>query len=321
MLKTAKEEKNGVGVIVGRFQTDELTQGHMDLIDSVIDRHKKTIIFIGLSSVQATKNNPLDYRARFNMINEKYPKLDVYYIKDHPSNKEWSKQLDDMIGNSIPPESKVTLYGSRDSFISSYEGRYKCEELIQREFVSATKIREDISYSVGNSSDFRKGAIWATQNQYDSCFPTVDVAIVKKNEFGIITDILFAGKRIDGGKKRFIGGFVQPQSNPDYSSGSYLEQQAKREVSEETHLEVSDFKYLGSFVIDDWRYRSEKNKIVTTLFMASYIYGKPEADDDIDHLEWVDVNNLDDVDVVEYHQFLLERVKGEVKQINQIAKV
>lgn len=34
-----------VGVIVGRFQVAELTVGHHDLIQSVIDRHEKYMYF------------------------------------------------------------------------------------------------------------------------------------------------------------------------------------------------------------------------------------------------------------------------------------
>ena len=47
-----------IGVVVGRFQVPYLHQGHLDLLETVQSRHKKVIIFLGMTSTLTTRNNP-----------------------------------------------------------------------------------------------------------------------------------------------------------------------------------------------------------------------------------------------------------------------
>jgi len=44
-----EEKYSDVGIIVGRFQVHKLTEAHFKLIDTVLKRHKKVIIFLGVS--------------------------------------------------------------------------------------------------------------------------------------------------------------------------------------------------------------------------------------------------------------------------------
>jgi len=61
-----------VGVIIGRFQVAELHDGHHMIISSVLERHKKVLIFLGSTpDVLVTKQNPLDFLTRQQMIQEK----------------------------------------------------------------------------------------------------------------------------------------------------------------------------------------------------------------------------------------------------------
>jgi bifunctional NMN adenylyltransferase/nudix hydrolase len=309
MLKTAQEDfkVEGVGVIVGRFQASELTDGHKELYDSVIARHQKTICVIGLSPVRATKNNPLDYESRRKMILESYPNITIVYLKDNPSDEAWSKNLDENISMQTPPGAKVTLYGSRDSFITYYRGRHQTKELVQKSFVSGTADRIRNSYDIVNTKEFRQGVIWATQNQYDSCMPTVDIAVVDRPNNQILL-----GRKPNSKEYRFVGGFVDPSM--EGSKNQYLERNAKRELNEETHLETGKLEYVGSFQVNDWRYRSEVNKIVTTLFKTDYVFGKPTPDDDIAELKWFSLTKKENIfsKLVEEHKPLMnEFLKSE----------
>ena len=58
------------------------------------------------------------------------------------------------------------------------------------------------------------------------------------------------------------------------------------------NIEVSPMEYETSKRIDDWRYRSEKDKITTTLFSCDYVFGSPTPQDDIEALEWFDTEEL-----------------------------
>ena len=118
-----------VGVLVGRFQVDELHDGHKMLINRVSNTHEKVILFLGLSPARVTRNNPLDFESRKQMILSVYPNVNVLYIKDVPSDDVWSKNLDQQIRDLVGPMATVVLYGGRESFIDHYTGKYPTEEI------------------------------------------------------------------------------------------------------------------------------------------------------------------------------------------------
>jgi bifunctional NMN adenylyltransferase/nudix hydrolase len=85
-----------------------------------------------------------------------------------------------------------------------------------------------------------------------------------------------------------------------------LEAAARRELLEETHIEVSSLEYVGSFLVDDWRYRNEVDKIMTTVFIARYMFGAIQPDDDIEELRWFQLDRSFDLGrIVSAHRPLL----------------
>lgn len=288
-----KREKIDVGVIVGRFQVNQLHEAHIELITSVCDAHDKVILFLGNSVIRNTTNNPLDYRARRIMIQEAFPEIEIGYINDHPSDKVWSKNLDKQIQDWLLPTQTVRLYGSRDSFLKSYEGRFTTCELESTVFISGTEVRRRVSNNYPPTADYRAGMIAATAYRFPTAFQTVDVAVV--NEKGE----LLLGRKTEEKKWRFLGGFSDPHSQS-------LEEDAYREVSEEAGIEIGDIKYIGSTLINDWRYRGEVDKIKTAFFYSKYIFGKPEGSDDIAEVRWFSPEeylNLDNI--MEPHHILI----------------
>lgn len=275
-MKEKANKAADCAVIVGRFQVNELHEAHIDLINSVIQKHDRVLLFLGNSIIRNTTSNPLDYRARRAMIADKFPNVEIHYINDNPSDTAWSKSLDKQIGEQLLPLQSVTLYGSRDSFLKAYSGKYNVCELEATTFISGTEVRRRVCNNYPPTADYRAGMIAATAYRYPTAFQTVDIAVV--NEKG---EILLARKP-DEKKWRFIGGFSDPRSVS-------LEADAKREVTEESSIEVDDITYLGSTLIDDWRYRGEQDKIKTALFLAKYIYGKPEGSDDVAEVKWVQI--------------------------------
>jgi len=291
-----KQNKTDVGVLVGRFQVDILHEAHKDLINSVVEAHDMVLVFLGLSPARVTRNNPLDYEARKQLIQAEYPNVKLFYIKDIGNDEKWSKQLDSQIEDHVKPTATVTLYGGRESFIAHYKGKYPTCEMEQESYVSGSEIRKKISNQVKASPEFRAGVIWAAHNQYPKVHPTVDVAIWDEKK----EKILLARKENES-KYRFVGGFAQGKET--------YEDSARREVAEETHIEISDPIYLGSHAVDDWRYRREADGIVTMLFEAFRIFGKPTPDDDIYELKWFNFENLIVDDLVPEHGHLLEMLK------------
>jgi len=286
--------KADVGVIVGRFQVPDLHQAHRALIQSVCDAHDKVLLVLGLSPLPVTRQNPLDLQARRQLIGEHFPYVQILYIKDMPSDEAWSDKLDGIIEENLTPAQTAVLYGSRDSFISRYHGRYPTEELTQDTFESGTEIRKAIARaSTRNSVEFRRGVVWAAHSRFPTSYTTVDVAVLNENA----DQALLARKPHEDGL-RFIGGFADPDS-PTF------EADARREVQEEAHIAITDPEYLASFPIDDWRYRGEADAIKTLFFRAKYLSGRPTPDDDIAELRWVDLQTVRPTHLVPCHRPLM----------------
>ena len=292
-MKEKVTKATDVAVIVGRFQVNELHEAHIDLITSVLNKHDRVLVFLGNSTIRNTLNNPLDYRARRTMIADKFPAVEIHYINDNPSDTAWTKNLDKLIGEQLLPMQTVTLYGSRDSFLKCYTGKFNTCELEATTFISGTEVRRRVCNNYPPTADYRAGMIAATAYRFPTAFQTVDIAVV--NDKG---ELLLARKPEEK-KWRFIGGFSDPVSVS-------LEEDAKREVQEEAGVEVGNITYLGSTLINDWRYRGEIDKIKTALFVAKYVFGKPEGADDVAEVKWVSINNLTKNDIVETHHVLID---------------
>ncbi len=290
-----KTEKIDVGIIIARFHTHELHEAHKDLIQSVIDKHERVIIFLGLSPLKNTLNNPLEFRHRKAMIEEEFKNVEIHYVDDNRSDEVWSKRLDTQIQKWLNPRQTAMLYGSRDSFLPHYKGKYPTCELESEYFVSATEIRKKIINSYPPTKDFRAGLIAATGLRYPTAFQTVDIAVLnrEKNEILLV-------KKPGETEWRFIGGFSDPKSNS-------LEDDAKREVGEETGVEITDIKYQFSQKINDWRFSKETDKIKTAFFTANYVFGHPQGADDIEAAKWFNLNNITKNDIVIEHHELFDK--------------
>jgi bifunctional NMN adenylyltransferase/nudix hydrolase len=280
------EKTANVGIIVGRFQVNNLTDAHIKLVNSVREKHEKVIIFLGisgLSPVASTKRNPLDFQIRKQMIAAQFPDIVISYVKDMKTNERWSKQLDGKITDLISPNQTVMLYGGRDSFIQYYTGRYDTEELEPDVYIemSGTELREKLKVKVDPSGLFRAGVIWANENQFAHSMAVVDTVVFNEDFSKILL-----GKRNEEKEYRFFGGFVDNTRDVNY------EMTSRRETYEESGVEISDPIYICSKKISDWRYKNEKDKIYTTFFAAKFIHGPVKPGDDIDECRWFDVNEV-----------------------------
>ena len=291
-----------LGVIVARLHVDDIHEGHLDLFKEVQDTNTALLIVIGLSAVKCTYNNPLDFDTRRRMVLDHFPNAKIAYIPDVRSDEKWSANLDGLIWKYSSNFDVVKLYGSRDSFIKYYSGKYVTEELAQRVYVSGTAIRNQIAARSRNTADFRAGAIWYALNQYPRAIPTVDIAIIN-----VAKKEILLGRKYDETDFRLVGGFVQP--------GETYETAAVRELQEETGLIVveENLTPLKSFFIDDWRYKNERDKITTFLYVATEWESKPNPDDDIFELRWFTINEALLPAVVDEHKemttYLLTRYK------------
>lgn len=298
-------EKQEFGVVVGRFQIDDLHEGHEFLLSSVYGKHGQNMcVIIGDTGTPATRKNPLTIASRAAMVNQWFntflyenkkkhwrtpifevsEELDILSLKDNPSDAVWSDNLDKLLNEKFGDKNFI-LYGGRDSFIKSYRGIHLTIELPDVKIEQSSTNRRELIYThpayyVAANSSIRMGMIRAVGDTIPRIYSTVDIAMIKNKEFVLM------GKKPGELTWRFPGGFVDIEDET-------LEAAARREFFEETKLTIEgSVKYLKSFTIDDFRYRNcDDAKIMTSLFIADYCFGIPEASDDLQELEWIPLNN------------------------------
>lgn len=285
-----------LAVIVGRYQTHILHSEQVRMIQNVIDSHTRTILVLGNSIMRGTIANPLDLRARRALLLEKFPKLEILYINDIPKNDtEWSKNLDRLIDTKVWGDlvTDVFIYGSEDTVVKKYNGKYKTVKFEASSYINANELRKQALTNYEANEIYRAGIIAAQANRFPTAYQCVDIAVVDSDG-----RVLMARKPNET-IWRFIGGFSDPSSDS-------LEMDGRREVMEETGVEVDQLTYLGSSLIQDSRYMFEVDKVKTAFFVAKYIFGRAEAKDDIAETKWIPIHELKKADVGEFHHVLLD---------------
>ncbi|MBP6827051.1 MAG: NUDIX domain-containing protein [Saprospiraceae bacterium] len=282
---------SGTGVIIGRFQVFELNEIHEKLIASIVEKHERVIIFLG-SNPAPSLQNPIDLELRVLMFHDQFGEdIQIEEMPDLPDDRIWSQELDRRI-LELRPVGEVTLYGSEEEFVDRYSGRYQAAVLEAKEDDFPENPQME---ALENLRDFRAGIIYANMQRFPTVYPTVDIAVFRKDK----RELLLARKPNET-KYRLPGGFTDPEDE------SY-EEAAMRELSEECgDLSVDELTYLGSHRIDDWRYRGSWDSIMTHLYACELTEGEPEPSDDIEELRWFDVNKLNEEQFVQEHRPLLE---------------
>jgi bifunctional NMN adenylyltransferase/nudix hydrolase len=271
-------KEKSLGVVIGRFQIHELHEGHVALLDYVAELHTDMLILIGHNSIRFNTVDPFPFHIRKQMLESRYPKAVILPLLDSPiSNEHWSSVVDEKVA-ATSYNGKATLYGSRDSFIPKYSGRFPTQEVPAFANCSATKVRAEVALEYINDPMFRLGWLAAIREQYVVTDPTVDMAIHTADWNRILM-----GRRGTGSQLRFFGGFV------DKDDQSY-EVAANREQAEEAlGIEVCEPQYIGSLRINDPRYGRSEYGIMTTFFGMEYKGGDAYAGDDMGLVEWCDL--------------------------------
>lgn len=274
-------KNSAVGVIVGRFQVDALHFGHQHLIGFVRDQHDDVLLVLGVRHGARSKLYPLKFGEREQMIRELYGSaVRIAALSDNPIDpKFWSRHLDDLIEEMYPGRPAI-LYGSRQSFIPLYSGKFPAVEVPVLVAGSGTKVRAEMKFP-GNR-DARAAIIYEIENRYPFMYSTSDLAIVDKQQ----GRILLIGKNQHEGYLSFVGGHAGKEDPGAMAV-------ARREASEEIPgVEFGELRYLDTLTIDDPRYRGTPDGIMTTFFEAPYLGGVAKPSDDADTAEWVGKGEL-----------------------------
>lgn len=301
-----------ISVTVSRFQVDNLTSPHRYLLNECCEEFDKCILFLGCTDTINTFNNPLTFEQRKQMIQEYVlrNKIIIIPIYDCASNEFWVEKLDMLIEGVTSSSDKITMIGGRDSYLKEYEKYGKQKTIIHLHNVpgpSGTEVRKSLAKGFSNDYTFRQGVIWAAQNRYPTVYTTVDIAIMcEKTGY-----ILMGKKKQDDGRARFIGGFLDKKDIT-------LEHAACRELEEESGLCYmgGDLKKIGTYQVQDYRYKNESDSIMTHFFLG--VMWEEDtlisaASDDMDEVEWVDILEMPDDYFVESHMPLVNDLREHIQ--------
>lgn len=278
-----------LSVVIGRFQTPRLHEGHLELLRRANNYSENLLILIGCTAAVGTDKNPMDFETRKQLI--KY-NCEIKPLYDMLSDKDWSDQIDKIIEDLGFKE--ATIFGGKDNSIEGYYfGKHKIKIIEDIGVHSSTALRKAIGMSnPRDSEDFRAGIIYATEKRYPIVYSTVDVIV--KND-----DKYLVGKK--GDKYCFIGGFVDVDDES-------LQYAAIRELEEETGItNFGDIDYCGSIKIDDERYKGTKDCIMTHCFLvrnARNGLGDTIKDKEFKHFVWATKEELEGL-LHDFHKPLL----------------
>ena len=265
------------------------------------------ILVVKTPAVKSTKDSPLSYESVEWMARCSFDGLfkEIRSLKECNDPEKWCKDLDALL-----PEN-CTIYELDDLCLHSrkYEensGKHPIVVLSTGLDEHERMLRETVDTETQNF-DYRRGAQAALNSQYDSVYPTVDCVIFSDDSLSH----MYMVKKPDEKRWRFVGGFSDP-SDTSYSCA------ARREAKEETGMECVCFDWIGSTKIDDWRYRNERNKIITNIFAMKVVSGEAKADDDVSEIELKNIDELTFDDIQPEHIPIFEKVKHYVAKYKHL---
>lgn len=269
------------GVVIGRFQVAQLHKGHEELLCYVQAKHETVVVLLGVTQAAANGHDPLPYVARKAAILNVLPSAVVIPLHDHRSDAVWSEQVD----AALQPFGRCRIYGGRDNSLKHYSGAHPTETFKGNYEHTRGQDLRYTDFPDWDEVSFRSGFVHAHATRFPISFQTVDIAVTTVDAYG--QTCLAMGKKSGESLWRFPGGFVDP-------SDDSLEAAARRELREEMSisLEVGPVQYIGSARIDDFRYRSSTDKILTSVFLTRYVFGSMKASDDLAEADWVPIGHL-----------------------------
>lgn len=251
-----------VGVLIARFQTHKLVEAHLNILNSLRSKYAKVLVLLTTPAIKATIENPLDYPSRAEMIRTSFPDVLIQPLADTSSDGQWSWKIDVAIREAFGALVKVSIHASSDAAVPFYIGTHKILPLppkIQQSIAGVKASLKNDSALMGTPA-WRAGMVHSSTARFDLSYQRVDV-VPYRIEKGNLEILLLSREENEG--LFSIGGSVLTK---DLS----LEEASKRELWDQVGVRGLP-KYVGSTRVNDWRFRFERDKVLSSVFVVGYI--------------------------------------------------
>lgn len=334
------------GVLIGRFQP--FHSGHQALLRRMLSEVDQVLVIVGSSFAARRLHNPWSLSERQAMIRaaldpQSQTRLHICGIPDvYYADGEWVRLVREAVTQHLPAKARVRLYGHTKDASSYYLDlfpQWDYVELPDYRGLSATPLREELLNCAGSSAakaiihkqrerqqlpagvgdwlerfvehaDFAELLAEAasirhfqqswSQSPYPPTFVTLDALVVWRDEVLLIQ----RGQRPGLGLWAMPGGFLDPQER--------LEAGCRRELHEETGLELPVNAHPLEHFVGDHPDRSDRGRFVTHVFAYRLDPGqqRPQvsAADDAANARWWPLTALDPEQMFEDHALLIDHL-------------
>lgn len=239
-----------IGVLIDTFQYIKLPKKLKKLAKKLQKECDEFLILVSLKEIKNTTNQFLDYNTINDWLKRKFPKATIHQIVDCESNFHFSQQIVEKIyDKTTSPDWRTLIYAFNDT-LEHYNGSYEINSLGARHV-------ENIGMRKIGGKQYRRGMMDASIIRYATGFPTIDVVAY---QYSVESNKILLGRKEGSDNWHLPGGFFDPQKD-----NSFLDT-AKRELFEETSIQAEVLKHFDSMKVDDYRYKNEFDKIITTIY-------------------------------------------------------
>lgn len=334
------------GVLIGRFQPFHC--GHRALLNRMLSEVEQVLVIVGSSFAARRLHNPWSLGERQAMIRagleaQHQTRVHICGIPDvYYADGDWVRLVRDAVAEYVPRGAQIRLYGHTKDASSYYLDlfpHWDYVELPDYRGLSATPLREQLLSCAGTQeakdlltkqrqleqlpsgvgdwlesfvehADFAEllaeaasirhfQQTWAS-SPYPPVFVTTDALVLWRDEVLLIQ----RGRRPGLGLWAMPGGFLDPQER--------LEAGCRRELHEETGLQLPANVHALEHFVGDHPDRSDRGRFVTHVFAyrldAHQRRPQVRGADDAARARWWPVDTLDPERMFEDHALLIEHL-------------
>ena len=329
-----------VGVFFVPFQVVSLPEQHRVVLENLFKNFNSVVIALKVRRVTPTKNAPLDFATREEMIRAYLgPKSKSVYVvpvvdKKYPEDQVTA--LDNAVAAVFSEGRKTYLFTDSDfgELYKQHGGRMTISPgttqkfLLYEEYDRLGVVNASLSPS---SEEFRRGLVFGLNSQFPISWPTIDMAIRRvvtvDREAPPHEEVRYLFGKKPGEKNwRFPGGF-KDREDPNFEAAVWREggeEVLKKKPGTQTPIvepsTVFTFpRYITSRNVGDWRYRGEKDGITTLFYQVTFTGTEDQimAGDDLCDAAWLTLPEVRKQGIEGEHIYLLDALDDFEKTASQ----